>query len=89
MLSFPETCRKKNVRGAVKKKKKRGPFLRKIVAHQTDLNTFTITFSRQHANEVCHDYNLKSHDDLISLKETFGLCKGRAEQHHYIPVRAT
>ena len=28
-------------------------------------------------------------DELISLKETFGLCAGRAEQHYYIPVRAT
>ena len=36
-----------------------------------------------------HDYNLKSGDELISLKETFGLCEGRAEQHYYILVRAT
>ena len=27
-------------------------------------------------------------DELISMKETFGLCEGRAEQHYYIPVRA-
>ena len=45
--------------------------------------------SHQHANEVCHDYNLKSGDELISLMETFGLCEGRAEQHYYISVRAT
>ena len=32
---------------------------------------------------------MKSGDELISLKETFGLCEGRAEQHYYIPVRAT
>ena len=45
--------------------------------------------SREHANEACHDYNLKSGDGLISIKETFGLFEGRAEQHYYIPVRAT
>ena len=45
--------------------------------------------SHQHANEVCHDYNLKSGDELISLKETFGPCEARAEQHYCIPVRAT
>ena len=45
--------------------------------------------SHQHANKVCHDYNLKSDDELISLKETFGLCEGRAEQHYCIPVRAS
>ena len=33
--------------------------------------------SHQHANEVCHDYNLKSDDERISLKETFGLCEGQ------------
>ena len=32
----------------------------------------------------CHDCNLKSGDELISMKETFGLCEGRAEQHYYI-----
>ena len=61
-----------------------------MAAHQitaSDLNTFTITPSRQHANDVCHDYNLKSGDELISSKETFGLCEGRAEQHYYSPVR--
>ena len=31
----------------------------------------------------------KSDDELIKLKETFGLCEGRAEQHYYIPVRAS
>ena len=30
------------------------------------------------------DNNLKSGDEVNSLKETFGLCEGRAEQHHYI-----
>ena len=25
----------------------------------------------------------KSADELISMKETFGLCEGRAEQHYY------
>ena len=30
-----------------------------------------------------------SGDELISMKETFGLCEGRAEQRSYIPVRAT
>ena len=61
------------------------------VEHQitaSDLNTFTIV-SHQHANEVCHDYNMKSGDELISLKETFGLCERRAEQHYNISVRAT
>ena len=38
---------------------------------------------------VCRDYNLKSGDELISVKETFGLCEGRAEQHYHILVRAT
>ena len=45
--------------------------------------------SHQHATEVCHDYKLKSDGELISLKETFGLCEGRAEQHYYVPVTAT
>ena len=31
----------------------------------------------------------KSGDELISMKETFGLCEGRAEEHYYILVRAT
>ena len=31
----------------------------------------------------------KSDAELISLKEMFGLCEGRAEQRYYIPVRAT
>ena len=43
--------------------------------------------SHQHANEVCHDYS-QSDDELISLKETIGLCEGRAEQHYHIFVRA-
>ena len=30
----------------------------------------------------------KSGDELISMKETFGLCEGMAEQHYYILVRA-
>ena len=30
-----------------------------------------------------------SGDGLISVKETFGLCEGRAEQYYYITVRAT
>ena len=31
----------------------------------------------------------ESDDELISLKETLGLCEGRAEHHYYIPVRAS
>ena len=50
---------------------------------------YTLWASLRHASEVCHDYNLKSDDEQISLKETFGLCEGRAEQHYYIPVRAS
>ena len=58
-----------------------GSEVRKIPAHQitaSDLNTFTNT-SRQ------HDYNWKFDDELISLKETFGLCEGREDPtllHH-------
>ena len=43
--------------------------------------------SHQHAYEVWNDfatfclYTLKSGDKLISLKETYGSCEGRAEQH--------
>ena len=40
--------------------------------------------SHQHANEVCHDYNLKSDDEQISLKETFGMCEGKAEQQKVV-----
>ena len=66
--------------------------LLKIAAHQiaaSDLNTVHEHVSHEHANEVCHDYNLKFGDELISLKETFGLCEGKTEQHHYIQVRAS
>ena len=47
--------------------------MRKVAAHQvtaSDLNTFTITFLVNMPNEVCHDYNLKSDDELIGLKGT-------------------
>ena len=63
------------------------PEVRKIAAHQvtaSDLNTFTITFPVNKRMKF-----VMSGDELISLKETFGLCEGRAEQHCYIPVRAT
>ena len=61
--------------------------VRKIAAHQitvSDLNTFTITFPVYTRMKF-----VMSGDELISMKETFGLCEGRAEQHSYIPVRAT
>ena len=35
------------------------------------------------------DCNLMSGDELINIKETFGLCEGRAVQHCYIQVRVT
>ena len=60
-----------------------GQNVRKIAAHQitaSDLNTITITFP--------DNMRMKSGDELISMKETFGLCEGKAEQHYYIPVRA-
>ena len=66
-----------------------GHLVRKIAAHQITASDFTHVLdhvSHQHANEACHDYNLKSGGELISLQETFGLCEGRAEQHYYIPA---
>ena len=72
--------------------------MRKIAAHQitaSDLNTFKITFPvnmRMKSVKITTRrwFNTsKSGDELISMKETFGLCEGRAEQHYYIPVRAT
>ena len=63
--------------------------VQKIAAHQitaSHLNTFTNTFL---INMRMKFYNLKSDDELISSKETFGLCEGRAEQHYYISVRAS
>ena len=61
--------------------------LRKISAQQitaSDLNTITITFP------VCTRMEfVMSGDELISVDVTFELCEGRAEQHCYIPVRAT
>ena len=68
-------------------RRKGRPTLRKIGAHQitaSDLNTFTITFPVNTRMKF-----VMSGDELISMKETFGLCEGRAEQHCYIPVRAT
>ena len=62
------------------------PFLRKIAAHQitaSDLNTFTITFPFNTRMKF-----VVSGDELISMKETFGLCEGRADQLCHIPVRA-
>ena len=70
----------------------------KIAAHQitaSDLNTFTITFPDNvrmksvMTTTRCWFNSSKSGDELISMKETCGLCEGRAEQHYYIPVRAT
>ena len=70
--------------------------LRKIAAHQiavSDLNTFAITFPDSMrmksvmAPTRCWFNTSKSGDELISMKETFGLCDGRAEQHYYIPER--
>ena len=66
--------------------------VQKIAAHQitaSDLNTCTNTFLINVRMKFDHNYNLKSDDELISLKETFGLCEGRAQQHYYIPVRAS
>ena len=60
--------------------------VRKIAAHQTtasDLNTFTITFPdnmRMKSVMFTTRYwfnTSKSGDELISMKETFGLCEGR------------
>ena len=42
-----------------------------------------------HVMRMKFDYNLSSDDELIRMKETFGLCEGRAQQYYYIPVRAT
>ena len=61
--------------------------MRKIAARQitaSDLNTFTITFPVNTRIKF-----VTSGDDLISMKETFGLCEGKAEQHCHILVRAT
>ena len=53
--------------------------MRKIAAHQitaSDLNTFTNTFLINMRMKFVTTTNLKSDDELISLKETFGLCEG-------------
>ena len=66
--------------------------VRKIAAHQitaSDLNTFTNTFLINMRMKFVMTTTTKSDDELVSLKETFGLCEGRAGQHYYIPVRAT
>ena len=72
--------------------------MRKIAAHQinaSDLNTITITFpDNMRMKSVmtttrCWFNTSQSGDELISMKETFGLCEGRAEQHYYIRVRTT
>ena len=68
------------------------PLLRKIAAHQitaSNLNTFTNMFFINMRMKFAMTTTTKSGDELTSLKETFGLCEGRAEQHYYIPVRAT
>ena len=46
----------------------------------TDLNTFTNTFLISMRMKFVMTTTTKSDDELISLKETFGLCEGRAEQ---------
>ena len=64
-----------------------GGSLRKIAAHQitaSDMNTFTITFPVNTRMKF-----VTFGDELIGMKETYGLCEGRAEQHCYVPVRAT
>ena len=69
-----------------------GACVQKIAGHQittSDLNTFTNTFLINMRMKFVTTTTTKSGDELISLKETFGLCEGRAEQHDYIPVRAT
>ena len=56
--------------------------VRKIAAHQitaSDLNTFKITLPVNTRMKF-----VMSGDVLVSMKETFGLCEGRAEQHCYI-----
>ena len=74
--------------------------VRKIAAHKitaSDLNTFTCTITfpvnmRMKSVKITTRrwFNTsKSGDELISMQDTFGLCEGRAEQHYYIPVRAT
>ena len=72
--------------------------VRKIAAHQitaSDLNTFTITspdnmrMKSVMTTTRCWFKTSKSGDELISVKETFGVCEGRAKQHYNIPVRAT
>ena len=60
------------------------PFWRKIAPHQitaSDLNTFTNTSLINMRMKFVMTTTTKSGDELISLKETFGLCEGRAEQH--------
>ena len=70
--------------------RERGEEMRKIAAHQitaSDLNTFTITFPVNMRMKPlmittrCWFNLSKSGDELISMKKTFGLCEGRAEQH--------
>ena len=59
----------------------------KSLAHQItayDVNTFTITFPVYTRMKF-----VMSGDELVSMKERFELCEGRAEQHCYIAVRAT
>ena len=66
--------------------------VRKIAAHQitaSDLNAFANTSLINMRMKFVTITSTKSDDELIGLKETFGLCEGRAEQHYYIPVRAS
>ena len=53
--------------------------MRKIAAHQitaSDMNTFTNTFLINMRMKLAMTTSTKSGDELISLKETFGLCAG-------------
>ena len=84
-------CRKKKEKNAVLGSPG-GPGVRKIAAHQitpSDLNTFTNTFLINMRMKFVMTATTKSDAELMSLKEMFGLCEGRAEQRYCIPVRAT
>ena len=62
----------------------------------SDFNTFTNTFPDDTRRKFvmtttrcCVLDTSKSGDELISVKETYGPCEGRAEQHCYISVRTS
>ena len=89
-LEFAEIRRR--LRGGARQASPECAKVRKIAAHQitaSDLNTFTNTFLINMRVKFVTTTTTKSDDELISLKETFGLCEGRAEQLYYIPVRAS